>query len=399
MSQITAASRAFLSGKAYLLVTCGMAIFTFQGSRDIINVLLPAIQSDFGLSYTVLGLVAASYDWGHASLLLLGGYLSDRYGKARIILVGLAWFVIASAATGLAPTFWSLIGLRLATGFAFGAYFVAGNSLLAEAFAPSERGRAIGLHYAGGSAGRFTIPLLAGAITISVGWRFAFLPLSLAAVVAAILFFFLKGPSSSPAPAAVSVLDFIWRRLLRDRQMLKVTLIYSLIVFTNFEIIFVPVYLVRNWGLPVFEAAAYLSLAALVAIPSAPLMGELSDRLGWRTVVMAALAGDVLLLVLFPFVPPGPFLVLALVCLGVANRSLSVSVALATRASEPSARGIALGFVNTAGIFSLTVLSVVGGYVADVAGLASTFFMIAVVALVGCIALLTTRLGQLDLRW
>jgi MFS family permease len=376
-----------------------MAIFTFQGSRDIVNVLLPAIQSDFGLSYTVLGLVAASYDWGHAALLLLGGYLSDRYGKARTILAGLAWFVIASAATGLAPTYWSLIGLRLATGFAFGAYFVAGNSLLAEAFAPSERGRAIGLHYAGGSAGRFAIPLLAGAITISAGWRFAFLPLSLAAVVAAILFFFLKRPSSSPAPAAVSVLDVIWRRLLRDRQMLRVTLIYALVIFTNFEIIFVPVYLVRNWGLPVFEAAAYLSIAALVAIPSAPLMGELSDRLGWRTVVTAALAGDVLLLGLFPFVPPGPLLVLALVCLGVANRSLSVSVALVTRASEPSTRGIARGVVNTVGIISLTVLSVVGGYVADVAGLASTFFMIAVVALAGCIALLTTRLGQLDLRW
>lgn len=41
----------------------------------------------------------------------------------------------------------------------------------------------------------------------------------------------------------------------------------------------------------------------------------------------------------------------------------------------------------------------VGGYVADVAGLASTFFMIAVVALAGFIALLTTRLGRLDLRW
>lgn len=399
MIGVSAPLRGLLASRSYLLASCGLAIFTYQGGRDIISVLLPAIQTEFGLSYTDLGLLAASYDWGHAIILLLSGYLSDRYGKARAILIGLAWFIVANAATGLSPSLWPLIGLRFAAGFAFGTYFVAGNSLLAEAFVPSERGRAIGLHYAGGSTGRFIIPVLAGVITASMGWRLAFLPLSLAGVAAAVLFLFLRGPASSPVQATGSAWESLWKKVLRNKELLKVCAVYSLIVFTNMEIIFIPVYLVRVWGLTISQAALYLGIAALVAIPSAPLLGELSDRLGWKKVVLAALAADGLLLALFPVAAPGPWLVVVLLGLGIVNRSISVTVALATRAAEPSQRGMSLGVVNTVGLVSLTVLSVLGGYIADLAGLSITFLFISVVALASCVLLGTTRLGRLELRW
>ena len=394
-----ARSRVFLGGKLYLLASGGMAIFTYQGARDMINVLLPAIQTDFGLNYTALGLLAASYDWGHAAVLLLFGYLSDRYGRVRAILVGLAWFVFATAATGLSPSSWSLIALRFTAGFAFATYFVAGNALVADAFPPSGRGRAVGLHYAGGSAGRLVLPLLAGAIAASAGWRVAFLPVSMAGVLALLMFFLVRGPSEPARDHEESPWGVVFGKVLRDKQLRKVTAIYALVVLTNTELVFVPVYLVRTWGLAIFEAAIYLGIAALVAVPSAALLGELSDRLGWKRVLVAALAVDGLLLGAFPFAAPGAALVAVMVGFGIVNRSLSVAVFLATRASEPAQRGMSLGLVNTVGLISLTLVSVLGGYIADLAGLLATFLFMSLVAVAFCASLATTRLGRLELRW
>ncbi|MDP2727006.1 MAG: MFS transporter, partial [Dehalococcoidia bacterium] len=364
----------------------------------VMNILLPAVQTDFGMSFTALGLLAASYDWGNAVLLILGGYLSDRYGKARLILIGLAWFVVVNAATGLAPSAWSLIGLRFAAGFAFGTYFTAGNSLLAEAFAPAKRGRAIGLHYAGGSVGRFVIPILAGAITTSIGWRPALLPLSVAATAAAVLFIFLKWPTETPVRGAGPSGEALWK-MLKNQEIIKISAVYFLIVFANTEVIFIPVYLVRTWSLTITEAAFYMGIAALVSIPAALILGELSDRLGWKKVVMATLAADGLLLVLFPFAAPGLGLAAVLLGLGIANRCITVGIAMATRASEPAHRAMSLGLINTVGIAALTVLSVLGGYIADIAGLSTVFFFISAVAIVGCIALWVTRLELLALKW
>ncbi len=398
-TRVSTPSRGRFASKPYLLAACGAAIFTYQGGRDIVNVLLPAIQVDFGLSYTALGLVAASYDWGHASMLLLGGYLSDRYGKKRCLLIGLAWFILANASIGLSPSPWLLTGLRFATGVAFGTYFVAGNSLLAEAFVPSERGRAIGLHYAGGSAGRFIIPIVGGMITVSLGWQLAFLPLSLTAAVAAVLFLLLRSPAQVSLQATGSAWETLWKIVLRNRQVIKVSAIQFLVIFANMAVIFVPVYLVRTWNLAISEAAIYTGIAALAGIPASPIVGELSDRLGWNRVVMVTLAADGLLLGIFPFVAPGPVLVMVLLGLGIVNRSISVVLAVATRASEPSHRAMSLGLVNTVGLLSLTVLSVLGGYIADVVGLSATFLFIALVAVVSCAVLGTTKLGRLDLRW
>lgn len=385
--------------KPYLLASCGVAIFTYQGGRDIINVLLPAIQAEFGLSYTAVGLLAASYDAGYALLLVLGGYMSDKYGQSRVILIGLAWFVLVNSAAGLASSDWLLFGLRFASGFAFASYFASGNSLLAEAFPPSQRGRAIGLHYAGGAAGRCIIPVLAGILTVSVSWRLAFLPLSFTAIVTGILFLlFVK-----PLPASMPVLSPPWetlrRKVLKNKQLLKVCTIKFFVTFTNMPVIFVPLYLVRTWNMAVSEAALYAGITALIGVPGSPLIGELSDRLGWKNVVMTCLALEVVFLAAFPWVAPGPGLLAILVGFGIVNRSIAVVIAVATRASVPSERGMSLALVNTVGLVAITVISVLGGSIADTAGLLMTFIFLSFVALATFLALGLTRLGKLVLTW
>jgi MFS family permease len=84
----------------------------------IVNVALPTIDRTLHASGPTLELIVAGYGVAYASVLVLGGRLGDRYGRRRLFLGGLAAFILASLACGLAPTIWVLIGARIVQGAA-----------------------------------------------------------------------------------------------------------------------------------------------------------------------------------------------------------------------------------------------------------------------------------------
>jgi MFS family permease len=70
--------------------------FTLILAISVLNIVLPDIQRDFGLSRGELALLGASYGMSFSGLLLLGGRLTDRYGARRILLAGVAVFGASS---------------------------------------------------------------------------------------------------------------------------------------------------------------------------------------------------------------------------------------------------------------------------------------------------------------
>jgi len=179
-----------LEPKYLILFSCCLSVLTYQGARDIMSVLLPPIQNEFSLNYTQLGVIAGAFDWGFFSSLLIGGYLADKYGRRRMISIGLVWLVVNSLLVTLAATYQQVVLFRFLSAFGFATYFGAANSLIAENFEPSERGKAIGMHYSGGAVGRLLMPLIAAFVVGTMGWREAFYVLVLAAILALIFFFF-----------------------------------------------------------------------------------------------------------------------------------------------------------------------------------------------------------------
>ena len=155
----------------------GSAIVFLDGT--IVNVAVEAIGRELpatlvgrveGLTYVNSGYLAVL-----AALLILGGAVSDFYGRRRMFRVGLAGFGAASVACGLAPTMEVLILARLVQG-AFGALLVPGSlSIITATFSGEERGRAIGLWAAGTSATNVLGPFIGGFLVQSVSWRAAFL--------------------------------------------------------------------------------------------------------------------------------------------------------------------------------------------------------------------------------
>ncbi|MGA2576647.1 MAG: MFS transporter [Bryobacteraceae bacterium] len=149
----------------------------------VVNVALPALQSDLHATLADVQWVVESYALFLAALILIGGSLGDLYGRRKVFAAGVALFSLASAWCGLAPTIRQLIVARGLQGIG-GALLVPGSlALISANFGQKERGRAIGTWSGFTSITTAIGPVLGGWFTQHGSWRWVFfinLPLGLA---------------------------------------------------------------------------------------------------------------------------------------------------------------------------------------------------------------------------
>lgn len=166
-----------------LLVLCG-AIFLEGIDVAMLNVALPSIRADLGLSTGELQWVMSAYVLGYGGFMLLGGRAADLFGRRRMFLLWLAVFLLFSGVGGFATDGWTLIVARFVTGVAAAFMTPAGLSIVTTSFAEGpERNRAL-LIYSGTAAGGFTVGLVTGGLLTAVGWRWVFFaPVVLSALI------------------------------------------------------------------------------------------------------------------------------------------------------------------------------------------------------------------------
>nr|WP_086008275.1 MFS transporter [Nocardia cyriacigeorgica] len=150
----------------------------------VVNIALPEAQRDLGFGDADRQWVITGYALAFGSLLLLGGRLSDLFGRRNTFIVGLIGFSVASAVGGAATNFEMLVGARIGQGV-FGALLApAALSLLTVTFTePSERAKAFGIFGAVAGTGGAIGLLLGGVLTEWASWRWVmFVNLAFAAV-------------------------------------------------------------------------------------------------------------------------------------------------------------------------------------------------------------------------
>src|SRR5438105_6481787 len=155
------------------------ALFMNNVDTAVTNVAAPSIGASFHASGAQLQLVVAGYVLAYAMLLITGARLGGIHGYRRVFLVGLAWFTLASVASGLAPGVVPLILARFAQGA--GAALMVPQVLIGIQlqFAGAARARAIGFYTVALSAGAVAGQVLGGVLVwsdlFSTGWRPIFL--------------------------------------------------------------------------------------------------------------------------------------------------------------------------------------------------------------------------------
>lgn len=143
--------------------------------ESVVNVALPAIETDLGTSVVVIQWLVNAYILSLSAFLLVGGAAGDLFGRRRVFVVGVAIFAAASLWCGLSPNITQLILARAIQGGGAALLIPCSLAIIGAAFDDSERGKAIGT-WAGFSAVAAAVgPLLGGGIVDHFTWRWIFL--------------------------------------------------------------------------------------------------------------------------------------------------------------------------------------------------------------------------------
>lgn len=157
----------------------------------VVNIALPAIQSEFHAEFDILQWVINAYALILGALILTGGALGDRLGRRLVFVTGIILFALSSVACAAAwSTAW-LIGARAVQGLGAALLVPQSLAIIAAAFPKEARGRAIGIWAAAAALTTMSGPLVGGIFIDLLSWRAVFwinVPLAILAIVLALRF-------------------------------------------------------------------------------------------------------------------------------------------------------------------------------------------------------------------
>jgi EmrB/QacA subfamily drug resistance transporter len=168
-------TKAVSSKRELVLTLLVLAQFMVIVDFMIVQVALPSIGKEFGISINVLQWTVTAYGLTLAGFLMLSGRLGDMYGHKKLFIIGVLLFSLASLMGGLAPSDTVLILARATQGLGAAMASAAGLSILVTVFSEGkERNRALSIFAAVTGLGSASGMILGGVITATLGWRWVF---------------------------------------------------------------------------------------------------------------------------------------------------------------------------------------------------------------------------------
>ncbi len=199
-----------MSRKWWTLLAVSVGTFMLLLDITVVNTALPSIEKDLSASFTDVQWVIDAYTLSLAALVLTAGSLADRLGRRAVFAVGLGIFSAASLAAGLAPDATFLNISRAIQGIGGAAMFAVSLALVAQEFAPGrERATAMGIYGATIGVAVAVGPLVGGAITSGLGWRWVFFLNVPIGVVATVVTFAKLRESRNPSATRIDWLGLV----------------------------------------------------------------------------------------------------------------------------------------------------------------------------------------------
>ena len=363
------------------LTVCGGAHALHDGFTDLLNVLYPLLQAQFGLSYAAIGALKTVYSGGMAVGQIPSGKLAVRFGGVRVLAIGTALVAVGYGLAGLTGSLYGVIAGLLLAGLGGSTQHPIGSSLVSAAFSGLRSRTALGTYNFTGDVGKVLLPALFALIVASIGWQQGLIVIAAIAVVGGGVILGTLKPvplhdKGDTAKSAAAGQDRPWAYWL-----LFAIHIADDLVRTGF-LIFLP-FLLRNKGADIPTIGLGLSLMFAGGAAGKLVMGWVGEKLGVvPSVILTEVATTVLILVLLPL-PLSPALMLLPAVGLMLNGTSSVLYGTVPEFVSPEKRTQAFAIFYTVGSVAGATGPLISGFVGDAVGLPIAL------AIVACIALTT----------
>jgi MFS family permease len=386
--------------------SCVLAGLSNEVSGGALSLSLTAAGAELQAGTAAMQLIMTLSKLLFGAFMLLGGLLGDTFGRRRVLVLGCAGVVAASALAGFSASAGQLAAARALDGLANAAVGPLALALVMSLFSGEQESRAIGLFLGLSALGIALGPLVAGAIIQELGWRAGFVApalvgalgglgvrlfapevrgvkrrrldgvgaLGVAAALLALVFAVIGASSagwSDPrvlqalAVGAGALMAFIWweRRvkdplldlsLFRSRPLNAALLNGALIALVMGGVILPLLYFFQNvQGMKPVPALLRIVPMVVAAAAASPLVGGLTARRGPKNVILAGLGLVTLGCAVLAFLQPGtpyPVVLAALILIGVGNIAVITPVTEIVLGSVPSERAGSAAALNNAAV-------------------------------------------------
>lgn len=405
------------------MVLLFVAAIIYSIDKGIVGVLAEPIRHAMGASDTQMGLLLGMAYSLLSGVLGLGlGWLVDRGSRRMVLIGGLMLWSMATLGCGLAQSFGQLFVLRMLVGLGESALAPAALSLIADLFAPQQRGRALSCYFIGASFGMGLASAIPGWVVghgltlnlplfgATVPWRSAFVLCGLAGPVLSALMLTIREPARHGLPAHGEATAM--REKLARIWALRAFLAPLYVAFSLFYLVFLGVsmwtsaFITRRYGLPLPAFSAALGLMLLVSgFSGYAVSGFLTDALRrrhprGRAMLLLALPLLALPSTMATFAPGAHMALLLLATVSFISPIINVATNAALQEAVPNDMR---GFSYSLLALTAAVISGVGGpyvlalvsqhYASDPAGLGKAFMVVGIPALLAS-SLLFAQAGR-----
>ena len=374
-----------MSGEKGFQWTVALILFgvLFLGVSDtqLVAPLLPLIAQDLNTTPGHAGIIVTTYSLAAAAFALFVGPLSDRIGRKKVLISGLALFTITSFLTYHVSRFNALVILRAMTGLAAGTLSTCALSFAGDYYPYEQRGRAMGVLSMGYFVA-FVVGVPLGALAAArLGWQSVFGGLSVAGTAMFIV-------AAARLPAGQADLKFKRSHIPLIAHFRKSDRLAGMVAafLTSGGVVgfltYVGAWLKTSYNIGVDRIGLLFMVSGIAAVAASPISGWLSDRMGKRTVIIWS---NVLLAFLFVIVARtgwGVWLMLAIAALSIAAGARQAPLhALTTEIVGPEIRGEYIAIRNAASQVGIATVATISASAFDSSGFTAVALIAAFVTL------------------
>jgi sugar phosphate permease len=288
-----------------LLLISLMYMITYM-DRTGISIAAPAMEREFGLSKTAIGVVFSVFLWAYAIGQIPGGWLADRFGPRLVLLIIVPFWSLMTAMTAVASGLTSLIGIRFVFGLAESGAFPTATRAMQLWFPKAERGIVHGVTHSFSRFAVAIVPFLAVSIMVALGWRWIFYLFGAAGLLWSAAFYLLyqnlpekharvnqeelariRGRDADGEIKPITLhqqLATPWKTIFRSANMWYIAAGYCCFYYgTYFFMTWFPTYLIDYRHLSLKTVGVWASLPLLAGMVGDIVGGTLTDKVYRRT--------------------------------------------------------------------------------------------------------------------